>query len=179
MLLRPLVHSSPLVICSCLLKIIFHLSFHGSSFPGLPLMSEYSFLVSLLSYLLLTLNCCYSPKFLPQFSYFPVISYWLNNSIPLLFQLELICGPLWNWLHACSVLSKACDPMDWSLPGPFSPWDFPGKNTGMGLLFPSPEDLPDPEIKTASPESPALGTDPLPLSHWGSSPKTVYSNPNT
>ena len=27
------------------------------------------------------------------------------------------------------------------------PWDFPGKNTGVGLSFPSPRDLPDPEIE--------------------------------
>ena len=34
-----------------------------------------------------------------------------------------------------------------------------------GLLFPPPEDLPDPGIK---PSSPALQVDSLPLSHWGS-----------
>ena len=28
-----------------------------------------------------------------------------------------------------------CDPMDWSLPGSFCPWDFPGKNTGVGCHF--------------------------------------------
>ena len=33
------------------------------------------------------------------------------------------------------------------------PWDFPGKNTGAGLPFPSPGDLPDPGLE---PESPAL-----------------------
>ena len=36
------------------------------------------------------------------------------------------------------------------------PWNFPGKNTGVGyhwsgLPFPSPGDLPDPGIKSASP----------------------------
>ena len=33
------------------------------------------------------------------------------------------------------------------------PWAFPGKNTGVtvGLQFPSPGDLPDPEIEPASP----------------------------
>ena len=31
------------------------------------------------------------------------------------------------------------------------PWDFPGKDTGM-LPFPSPGDLPDPGIKSGSPE---------------------------
>jgi len=36
------------------------------------------------------------------------------------------------------------------------------------LPFPSPKDLPDPRIKPASPGSPALQADSLPLSHWGS-----------
>ena len=35
------------------------------------------------------------------------------------------------------------------------------------LPFPSLEDLPDPRIKPASPGSPALQADSLPLSHWG------------
>ena len=30
------------------------------------------------------------------------------------------------------------------------PWDFPGKNIGVGLSFPSPGDLPNPEIKPTS-----------------------------
>ena len=42
-----------------------------------------------------------------------------------------------------------------SLPG-FCPWDFPGKNTGVGLAFPTPGDLPDPEVELASPATPAL-----------------------
>ena len=37
-----------------------------------------------------------------------------------------------------------------------------------GLPFPSPEDLPNPGIKPASLEAPALQTDSLPLSHQGS-----------
>ena len=32
-----------------------------------------------------------------------------------------------------------------------SPWDCPGKNTGVELLLPSPGDLPDPGIKPMSP----------------------------
>ena len=36
------------------------------------------------------------------------------------------------------------------------PWDFPGKNTGVGLPFPSPGDLPDPGIEPMSPASPSL-----------------------
>ena len=35
-------------------------------------------------------------------------------------------------------------------------WDFPGKNTGVGLPFPTRGDLPDPGIEPASLESPAL-----------------------
>ena len=30
------------------------------------------------------------------------------------------------------------------------PWDFPGKNTGVGHPFPSPGDLPNPRIKPRS-----------------------------
>ena len=45
------------------------------------------------------------------------------------------------------------------------PWDFPGKNTGSGLPFPPPGDLPDPGIETVSP---ALQADSLLLSHLGS-----------
>ena len=33
----------------------------------------------------------------------------------------------------------------------FCPWNFPGKNTGMSLPFPSPEDLPNPGIKPVPP----------------------------
>ena len=41
-----------------------------------------------------------------------------------------------------------CDTMDYSLTRFLRPWDFPGKNTGMGCHF-----LPDPGIE---PRSPAL-----------------------
>ena len=38
-------------------------------------------------------------------------------------------------LFSCSVGSFLfCNPVDCSLPG-FCPWDFPGKNTGVGCLF--------------------------------------------
>ena len=42
----------------------------------------------------------------------------------------------------------------------------PGKNTGMGLPFPSPEDLPDPGIQ---PRSPTLSVDALPSEPPGKS----------
>ena len=48
-------------------------------------------------------------------------------------------------------------------------WDSPGKNTGLGLPFPSPRGLPDPGIKPTSPVPPALQVDSSPLSHQGSS----------
>ena len=45
-----------------------------------------------------------------------------------------------------------------------SPWNSPGQSTGMGSLFPSPGDLPDPGIE---PRSPALQADSLPASSQG------------
>ena len=45
------------------------------------------------------------------------------------------------------------------------PWDSPGKNTGVELPFPLPEDLPEPEIEPESPVSPVLQADSLPLTH--------------
>ena len=33
---------------------------------------------------------------------------------------------------SCSVMSNSLRPQDCSLPGPFHPWDFPGRNTGVG-----------------------------------------------
>ena len=60
-------------------------------------------------------------------------------------------------MHACSVtqlcltLSDHMDPI-----GLLCPWDFPGKNIGVGCQFPHPENLPSPGIEPASLESPAL-----------------------
>ena len=48
------------------------------------------------------------------------------------------------------------------------PWDFPGKNTAVDYHFLLLGNLPDPGIKLASPMSPALQVDSLPLSHWRS-----------
>ena len=45
------------------------------------------------------------------------------------------------------------------------PWDSPGKNTGVGCPSPHSEDLLDPGNESTFP---ALQTDSLPLSHWGS-----------
>ena len=46
------------------------------------------------------------------------------------------------------------------------PWDFPGKNIGYGLPFPSPGNLPDPGTE---PRSPTLQADSLPTEISGSS----------
>ena len=51
--------------------------------------------------------------------------------------------------------------MDYSPPGFFCPWDFSGKNTGVGCHSPPPGDLPNPGSK---PVSPTLQADSLPLS---------------
>ena len=75
--------------------------------------------------------------------------------------------------------------MDCSLPGseePLSPWDFPGKSTGVGLPFPSPGDLPNPGIE---PGSPALQADALPSEPPGNlmiflpfEPSDFFKNPS-
>ena len=46
--------------------------------------------------------------------------------------------------ESCSVVSNSLWPH-----GLYSPWNSPGLNTGMGSLFPSPEDLPNPGIITS------------------------------
>ena len=56
------------------------------------------------------------------------------------------------------------------------PWDYPGKNTGVGCHDPPPGDLPDPGIKPTSPAAPALQVDSLPLSHQGS-PTLLFIHP--
>ena len=58
----------------------------------------------------------------------------------------------------------------WILCQAFLSMGFSRQEHWSGLLFPSPGDLPDLEIK---PGSPALQADSLPLSHQGSSVKTL------
>ena len=74
-------------------------------------------------------------------------------------------------LQSCPTL---CDLMDYSLPGSLS-MGFSRQEYWSGLPFPSPGDLPHPRIKPASPVSPALQGDSLPLSHQGS-PEVVEGN---
>ena len=71
------------------------------------------------------------------------------------------------WL-CCCLVPKSCwnlyDPIDYSPPDSFCPWDFPSKNNGM-VAISSSSHLPHPSIK---PASPALQVESLPLSHQGS-----------
>ena len=56
--------------------------------------------------------------------------------------------------ESCSVVSNLLQAQ-----GLYSPYNSPGQNTGLGLLFPSPGHLPDPGIE---PRSSALQVDSLP-----------------
>jgi len=57
-----------------------------------------------------------------------------------------------------------------------TPWTgFPRQEYWSGLPFPPSGDIPDPGIKSASPMSPALQVDSLPLSQW-ESPQTLVSH---
>ena len=49
---------------------------------------------------------------------------------------------------------------------------FSSKEYWSGLPCPTPEGLPNPGTKPASPAAPALQADSLPLTHWGSTPST-------
>ena len=57
-----------------------------------------------------------------------------------------------------SVCPILCDPVDCRLPGSSVHGDSPGQNSGSGLPFPSPGDLPNPGIR---PQSLALQADSL------------------
>ena len=90
-------------------------------------------------------------------------------------------------------VSRSCSVAFDSLPphGLYSPWNSPGQNTGVGSLYPSPGDLPNPGIEPrpptsqadslpaepqgkpknpdpdVKPRSPALQADSLPIELWG------------
>ena len=62
--------------------------------------------------------------------------YWSGVPLPFMAQILLIYK-LWKAYLKVNVLvaqlcPTLCDPMDCSLPGCSCPWDFPGKNTGVG-----------------------------------------------
>ena len=92
----------------------------------------------------------------------------------------------WSWQGLCCAQScpTLCDPMDCSPPGSsvhgiFFFFFFFRQEYWSGLPFPSPGDLPDSGIK---PVSPALQTDSLPPSQWGSlrvtSPEQTKKSPS-
>ena len=76
-----------------------------------------------------------------------------ENMYAYISQINLMCMSL--VAQSCPTL---CNPMYCSPPY-LCLWNFPGKNTGSGLPFPSPGDLPYPEIE---PRSPTLQADALP-----------------
>ena len=65
----------------------------------------------------------------------------------------------------CTTLCNPVDPLKL-----LCPWNFPGKNTGVGNHFLCQEDLPDPGIESTSP---ALQADSLPSEPPG---KPLYIN---
>ena len=73
-----------------------------------------------------------------------------------------MCGCLHSVAQAYPTL---CDPMDCHHQAPLF-IEFSRQEHWRRLPFPPPGDLPEPGIKTASPVSPALQADSLPLSHW-------------
>ena len=80
----------------------------------------------------------------------------------------------------CSVAQPCptlCDPMDCSLPG-FSVHGIFQATIVEWLPFPSPGDLPDLEVKPASPVSPVLQSVSLPLHHL-ESPVYMYTHTYT
>ena len=68
------------------------------------------------------------------------------------------------------ILVKLCNPMDCSPPGSSSPWNSPGKNTGVCCHALLQGNLPDPGIE---PRSPTLQADSLPSEPPGKPPKRV------
>ena len=72
---------------------------------------------------------------------------------------------------------RLCDPMGCRV---LCPWNFSGKNTGVGCHLPTPGDLPDPGIEPKSHVSPALGgvfftTEPLEIYYIFKALKNMYT----
>ena len=93
-----------------------------------------------------------------SFNFFPVILTLVTEAVYLHF-LDFNHSSYYRLIlesesECCSVVSSSLRPH-----GLYSPWNSPGQNTGVGELFPSPGDLPNPGIK---PNSPTLQADSLP-----------------
>ena len=71
------------------------------------------------------------------------------------------------WAQSLQSCPTLCDPMGYSPPGS-SVHGFSRQEYWNGLPFPSLWDLSNPWIDPASPATPAIQADSLPLSHWGS-----------
>ena len=73
---------------------------------------------------------------------------WLKKIISLLMIIPLSCSYGGGLV---AKLDQLLQPHRLQLARLLCPWDFPGKNTGLGCPFPSPGDLPDPGTEPASP----------------------------
>ena len=65
--------------------------------------------------------------------------------------------------------------MDWSLPGFLVPWDFPGKDIGMGCHFLLQGIFLTQRSNQISCKSPAMQADSLLLSHWGNPYRWIFA----
>ena len=82
-----------------------------------------------------------------------------QGSLGCLSQSLFPCSQPTKWSESRSVVSDSLRPH-----GPYSPWNSPGQNTGVGKPFPSPGDLPNPAME---PRSSALQADSLPAEPQG------------
>ena len=79
----------------------------------------------------------------------------MTTTLNLSLDFPVIMKVKWNEVsESRSVVSDSLRPHEL-----YSPWNSPGQYTGVGSLFPSPGDLPDPGIKLGSP---AFQADSLP-----------------
>ena len=94
-----------------------------------------------------------------------IIHFWIKCLCLFIFKMLWLLLPC---IKVCAVLClvvqscpSLCNPMDYSLPD-YSGHGISQANSWSGLPFPSPGNLPDPGIETASSMSPALQVDSLP-----------------
>ena len=82
---------------------------------------------------------------------------WWPPGMYLKFEFRILIFQLFKDFAIIVVQLLSCtDNMDYSPPGSSCPWNYPGKNTGVGCHFLLQGNLPDPGIKPTSPASPAL-----------------------